>query len=344
MKTLLEKFNLDSDLFGSVADSPEVFESTSRTTTFNVGRRTPFKGSINGIEVPAFATIHEASLTRMSIIEQTSPNSGNQYKIVTGIFKPVKMTVEVVIDGETMTIQELLRSVVNASATTEIDQQTFLETASRIGLKFDDGMPLLWQQFGASEDGINHAFAMFKQAGAYSVIDDMRRKNSQINIQEAYVHDAGVPIVAFELGSVDRDESRTNQGFLNLVDATVDQFNRIVGLRKQSSMLKAEILNQTNWSQNKIADAESRAKKLLEMSRQWTTNWAGAQQIILVDKKTNKKTPQDQYAAVNAPCGRFSMIVDNKKVAVDLWKNSLNGESNTTSAPVADAVSEDLPF
>jgi hypothetical protein len=342
MKTLLEKFNLSSDLFATMGDSPEAFESNSRTTTLHVGRRVPFKGSINGVEVQAFATVNEASLTRLSVIQQTSPyDSSNQYKIVTGIFKPVKMTVEVVVDGETMTIQELLRSFVNASSANQIDEQTFLDTASKIGLKFTDGMPLLFQQFGASEDGIAHAIATFKQAGAYDALGAMTKKST--NLIEAYAHDTGVPVTSFEVGSVDRNASRTGQGFLNLVDATVDQFNRIVSLRKEASVLKSEIATQTNWSQSKVTQAETRVKKLQEMSRQWTTNWAGAQQIIRIDG-SGKKVAEDQYAAVNAPCGRFQLLIDGKKVSIDLWKNSLVSDSQSVSEPTPTVVNNELPF
>lgn len=341
MKNLLEQFNLSSDLFATMGDSPEAFESNSRTTTLHVGRRVPFKGSINGVEIQAFATVNEASLTRLSVIEQTSPyDASNTYKIVTGIFKPVKMTVEVVINGETMTVQQLLHNFVNASAKNELDEQTFLDTASKIGLKFNDGMPMLFQQFGASEDGIAHAIATFKQAGAYNALNSMTKKSD--NLIEAYAHDTGVPVMSFEVGSVDRKASRTGQGFLNLVDATVEQFNRIVALRKEASILKNEIVLQTNWSQDKIVQSESRVKKLQEMSRQWTTNWAGAQQIIRIDA-AGKKVAEEQYAAVNAPCGRFQLLIDGKKVSIDLWKNSLSANTQATQ-PTPEVVNDELPF
>lgn len=341
---LLSKFGFDADLFSAVADTPEVFETTGRTTTLHAGRRIAFKGSINGIEVPAYATLHEASLTRMSVIQQKSPYTGETYKIVTGIFKPVKMDVEVVVDGETMSLPELLRATVNASANKPVDEQTFLDTASRIGLKFNDGMPLLFQQFGASESGIQHAFDAFKAAGAVDVLGTMQNRG---NIIAAYAHESGIPVTSFELGTVDRGQSRTGQGFLNLVDATVDQFSRIVRLRKEASILKAELAAQTNWAQAKIKKAEDRIKVLGNMSRQWTTNWAGAQQIITVDEGGNL-VPKDQYAAVNAPCGRFTMVVDGKSIAVDLWKNSARAESAPVSVPAntlgEDDTDEELPF
>jgi hypothetical protein len=343
MTNILSKFGFDADLFSAVADTPEVFETTGRSTTLHVGRRVPFKGSINGIEVPAYATLHEASLTRMSVIRQKSPYTGETYKIVTGIFKPVKMTVEVVIDGETMTLAELLRATVNASAKTPVDEETFLRTASLIGLKFDEGMPMLFQQFGASETGISNAFNAFKDAGAVDVLDQMENRG---NIITAYAHETGVPVTSFEVGTVDRKQSRTGQGFLNLVDAQVDQFSRIVGLRKNANELASEITTQSNWSQDKIKKAESRLKVLRDMSRQWTTNWAGAQQIIQIDD-SGKKVVKDQYAPVNAPCGRFAMVVDGKTFNVDLWKTSARAEATATNSEVSAPSTEtndELPF
>lgn len=345
MTTLLDKFNLGGDLFATVADAPEVFETTGRTTTLHVGRRIAFKGSINGVEVPAYATLHEAHLTRMSVIQQKSPYTGETYKIVTGILKPVKMDIEVVVDGQTMSLAELLRSFVNASAQKPVDEATFLETASRIGIKFNDGMPLLFQQFGASEDGIVRAFEAFKSAGAVDVLSTMENRG---NIIAAYAHETGIPVTSFEIGTVDRSQSRTGQGFLNLVDAQVDQFSRIVRLRKEASILKNELAAQTDWSQSKVKSAEDRIKTLGNMSRQWTTNWAGAQQIITVDEGGNL-VPKNQYAAVNAPCGRFTMVIDGKPVAVDLWKNSARAESTSSTnkvnvADVAVADDDELPF
>lgn len=352
MTNLLEKFDLSGDIFSAVADAPEVFESSGRTTTLHLNRRIPFNASIPGKKnadgtqkhtpVTAYATLREASLSRMSVIDQTSPNSGNAYKLVTGVFKPVKVDIEVMIDGEMMTLPELLRAIVNQSSQKEIDEQTFLDTANRIGLTFADGMPLFWQQFGASEEGIAHAFEAFKAAGAVDVLDQIKKTGTS-TIVKAYAHATGIPVTSFEIGTVNREASRTNQGFLNLVDASVDQFNRIVGLRKEASLVNQELTAQTDWSQKKIKDAENRVKVLSDMSRQWRTNWAGAQRVIQI-AEGGKKIIKDQYAAVNAPCGRFAMIIDGQTVNVDLWKNSARAESTNTVIDTVNESGEELPF
>ena len=337
---MLKNFNLDASAFAAIADTPEAFENTGRTTTLTVGRRISFKGSINGIEVPAYATLKSAKLSRLSVLEQQSNSTGETYKIVTGILKPVVMDLEVVIDGQTMPIHEVLRAFVNENAKKPVSEQEFLATCSRLGLKFVDGMPLFFQQFGASESGIRHAVETFMANGAVDVYPSMKNPG---RIKEAYAHETGVEITSFEVGTTDRLQSKTGQGFLNLVDASVDQFSRIVSLRKDAQVLSKKIEAATDWSQDKINAAKSAVKDLLAQSRQWSSNWAGAQQVIKIDADTGSLKSEPQYAAVNLPCGRFTM----NGVAVDLWKNSATAENANMVSTIAssdDEDGDDLPW
>ena len=89
-------------------------------------------------------------------------------------------------------------------------------------MDLEGGMPFFFQQFGANIDGFKHALEAFKLAGAKDVIGQM---NNPGRIQAAYQHDAGVPVTAFEVGSVDRSKSRTEQGFQNLVDSIIENFH-----------------------------------------------------------------------------------------------------------------------
>lgn len=340
---MLKQFNLDADVFSAIAEMPEAFETTGRTTTLHVGRRVPFKGSINGIEVSAYATLKSALLTRLSVIKQESPSTGNMYKIVTGIMKPVEMDLEVVIDGQTLPLHEVLRSFVNESSKNQVSEEEFLATCARIGLKFNDGMPLFFQHFGADDDKIEHAFDVFASKGAVDVFPQMQNKG---RITRAYAHAEGVPVSSFEVGTVDREQSRTNQGFLNLIDASVDQFTRIVRYRKEAKVLRGQIDSATNWSQEKIKASEEKFKELMDISRQWSSNWAGAQQIIKIGKDGQKEY-ENKYAAVNLPCGRFTLDGE----AIDVWRTSARAENadeavvTKTSATSSAEVSDDeLPF
>lgn len=322
----LTELGLDLNLFSILAEQPEIFESTGRTNTLRVGREVSFKASINGVEVPGSAILHDARLTRLTLLEQTSPNTNKSYHLVTGIMRPVKMDLFVTIDGEKMNLIDLLHTFVN-SGDKKISREQFLETARKIGLDFENGMPFFFQQFGANIDGFKSALEAFKAAGAKDVIGKM---NNPGRIQAAYQHDAGVPITAFEVGTVDRSKSRTGQGFLNLIDATVDNFQRIVRLRKEATILGAKIDGAQGWSQEKINTAKTHRDELLAMSRQWASNWSGSQQRIVVDEK-GKKDPQNIWDPVNAPCGRFTMVVDGESVNVDLWSNSARANTSDTS-------------
>lgn len=320
--SIISKFGLDTSLFDAVAENIDDLQSNSTTKTLTVDKTISMKGSINGTEIPMYVTLREARLSRLSILEQKSPNTGKDYYLVTGVMNPVKMDVVLTVDGHDMTLKDLFYEMVTANGK-ETDRQKFEDSLVAMGMNFGNGMPLFFQQFGAAEAGFRHAIDAFRSAGA---VDVTSRIANPGRIVAAYQHQTGVPITSFEVGSVDRSKSRTNQGFLNFADAAVETFQRVYGLR-----LQAHILSQKTegLSQKQIADAEERRQKLIQLSRQWVSNWAGSQQRIVVSPSGSKE-PQDIYDPVNAPCGRFTMVVNGSPVACDLWSNS--ARANTASA------------
>ena len=87
--------------FSVLATDPASLNSNGKTTTLVKGRRVPFQATFAGISFPAYATLESAYLHRVSVIDHVSlKQNGKVSKLVTGIFKPVKMNVEVVFDGE----------------------------------------------------------------------------------------------------------------------------------------------------------------------------------------------------------------------------------------------------
>jgi hypothetical protein len=317
---MMSKFNLD-DIFGSIADT-ELFEG-SGTTTLSVGKRVPYAATINGISVPCYATLREAKLTRISMLEQTQVATGRNYWLATGIFKPVRIDLELIVEGETISLVDFLHQVAQSSAG-NLSREEFILNARRIGFNFAEGMPLFWQQFGASSEGFKHLADTFKEAGA---VDAISRISKPGRIKAAYDHKIGVPVTSFELGTVDRSKSPRNQGFLNLVDAQVNQFARILGLRKEAKLLKQQLEGNTSkLSQEQIKKINAQVKTLSDMGRQQMSNWAGAQKRIVNENGTFVE--QDQYDPVSAPCGRFTLLIDGEDVNIDLWSNSIR--ANTT--------------
>lgn len=350
MSTLLEKFNLDADVFSTVVDSPELFETSGTTTMLRVGKRVPYSASINGVSVPAYVTLNSARLTRLSLLRQEQRSTGNEYNLVTGIIKPVQMDVELVIDGQTMSLIDLLHHVAQQASGKEIAREEFVHTARRIGLNFADGMPLFFQQFGASQTGFDAAIEVFKASGATDVASNMKNPG---RIVEAWQHPGdGVEISAFELGTVDRTKSSRykhdgiGQGFLNLVEAQIEQFTRIVSLRRGVRVLKNELENNTGTlSQAEVKTLNEAIESQRAMSRQWASNWAGAQKRLVM-LKNGSFEEQDMYDPVNAPCGRFTMVVNNSPVEVDLWTNSATANNSSSQATVSvdDDDDDDAPF
>lgn len=334
---ILNKFGFDASLFDGVSDTT-LFEG-SGTTTLTLGKRVPYTATINGMSVPAYVTFNGGSLTRMSLLQQQQVSSGKDYWLATMIFNKVKFDIDLMIDGKTMSLVDFLHHVAQQASGKTIDRDEFNLIARRIGFNFDEGMPLFVQQFGASFDGFKNAVDAFKAAGAEDALKSIAAEKRG-RIKAAYSHQGGVPITQFELGSVDRAKSPRNQGFQNLVDAQIEQFTRIVGLRKQARVLRSEIENAKGWSQDKIKTAQAKVDELNKLSRQWVSSWSGAQQRIV--NNGGIYTPENQYDPVNAPCGRFTMVIGGNEIPVDLWTNS--ARANNPVAVTSTVADDDDPI
>jgi len=335
MATTISKFNLDEHLFEQIADNIDILQSTARTQMLNKDKKVNFKGSVNGVEIPASVTLKEAALSRISVLRQKSPYTGKEYFLVTGVMNPVKLDLSLTLDGQELSIVDFLYKLVTEGGKT-VDRDKFeMQHLSGLGLNFNNGMPLFFHQFGANEEGFKHAINAFKSAGA---VDVTGRIENPGRIVAAYQHKTGVPVSAFELGTTDRSKSRTGQGFQNLVDAAFDTYQRVTALRLQANLIETKM---SELPQAKIKDAQDKKDKLMQLSRQWVSNWAGSQQRITVTP-SGAKEKQDIYDPVNAPCGRFTMVVNGNDVACDLWSNS--AQANNASAPTTEPVSTEDPF
>lgn len=330
---------IGSEDFSVLATDPGSLNSNGKTTTLTKGRRVPFQATFAGMSFPAYATLESAYLHRVSVIDHVSlKQNGKVSKLVTGIFKPVKMDVEVVFDGQIVTLPNLLRAIVNRGIAVDkqVSEENFIATLEQLGIRFASGMNLFWQQFGANQEGIDKLVAAFKAAGA---VDAMHSMQNAGRIKECYQMPqrdgsdiAGPEIVSFELSRADRTQSMTGQGFLDVVDAVSENFKRIVVLRKQAAVIRQEINAKAlpeGWSQDRIAQRNQDATALVRLSQQWATVWSGAQQRIAIDKKDPSiKTPESIFDPTSAPCGRFKMIVAGQEVSIDLWTNSVRANTS----------------
>lgn len=348
-------FDLDADNYNIIAEDPTAFEKKRDTVSLVIGKEVSYNASIAGKQIPAYVTLESARLTRLSLLNQQTAN-GDQYWLATGIFNPVKLNIELLIDGNRMNMIDLLHAIINESSNTpDRTREQAINDLRNMGLNFTDGSPLFFQQMGAHEENFQAAINAFKEAGA---TDDMPRmqKNAakQLDafgnpkttgrIEVAYTLKSGVEVTSFELGKVNRAmstrsrEGFANQGFINLADAIFEQFTRASKLAKQKSLLEsAPEKNMEGWTQAQIKSAADKTSAQLvvveQMQKQLGSNWAGTQNRV-VKLKNGKMEEQARLDPVSAPCGRFTMIIDNKPMEVDLWTNKLTGTVSTPAENV----------
>ena len=342
-------FDLDANNYNIIAEDPTAFEKKRDTVSLVIGKEVSYNASIAGKEIPAYVTLESARLTRLSLLNQQTAN-GDQYWLATGIFNPVKLNIELLIDGNKMNIIDLLHAIINESSNTpDRTREQAINDLRNMGLNFTDGSPLFFQQMGAHEENFQTAINAFKEAGA---TDDMPRMRANAQkrldafgnpkttgrIEVAYTLKSGVEVTSFELGKVNRAKSTrkdfANQGFINLADAIFEQFTRASKLAKQKQFIASETeKNVGTWTQAQIKAAASQKAVIEDMQKQLGSNWAGTQNRV-VKLKNGKMEEHAQLDPVSAPCGRFTMIIDNKPMEVDLWTNKLTGTVSTPAESV----------
>lgn len=337
---LLRSYGIDTSLFEVMVTNPEEFIPQGRTTAYPVGKKVPFLGTLMGQPVEAYARTRSASLTRLSLLKQTSPHDGHEYTIVSGVMRNVGIDISVVMRNQEIALPQLLWSFVNSSLPAEqrMGYERFIATTAGMGIDLEGTMPLFFQHFGAHEEHTDEAFALFEEAGATS---DYERIKDPRRIQRALRFDDGLEVTSFELGRADRSKSRTKQGFQDLLDAVVANFERIVTLRRTAREMETDLRNQRKERVKGLTEAKIAAKQAeidakRDASRQWASNYAGAQERIKIEG-TNL-VPQGTWDPVSAPCGRIEVVLkDGTKKMLDFWSNSSNS-SPKAPQPVASSV------
>jgi hypothetical protein len=323
------------------AENPEAMELTRNTINLRIGKQIPFKGTIAGQKVNAFATLKSAKLTRLSLLRQTrkqpSSSPSPDYYIVTGAFSPVDVEVMIEDDGNYIALHEVWRHMTNALGQTQYDKEAFLAHLTRIGLNYTNGgFPLYFQQMGADEDKIEATFNLFRDLGAVDDHQAMQKAKGDGSrpqrMERTIKHDTGIPVTFFELGQVDREKVTTGQGFIDLIDAMSGQFDRVTSQRNDANVLQMELENNNDLSDAKIKKINEKIKLLRNQSMQYTAVWSGSQQITVTNSVTKQIEYTDRYAPTNAPCGRFDLLVDGETINIDLWKNSAREATSNSDA------------
>jgi len=363
MSKLSNLFGIKKGDLSLITENPDAFKSQSNTTLLRKDKQVKAKGSYsylkdpNGdpndennkvkFEFPTHITLESAYWTRLTVRDHYINRAGAETRtsqVFGGVFKPVKMKVEVEIDGQTMLLQDLVRELIieHSVAKTPEEINKIIEDSNLLS-GFKNGMPLMFQQMGASENGFQHAIEVFRSAGA---VDDLisMKGNNRFHTCYDMKNKQGLEVVSFELGSSDRSQSKTGQGFVDIPDAVIGNFLRVVENKTQNAVLRKEIEEHAaSWSQAEIKAKQAKADSALNMSRQYPIIWSGAAQRKDMTEG-GETVKRDKYDAVNAPCGRWTVLVNDETVDLDVWSNSTKRPANAVTTQVATVNTTVNPF
>jgi hypothetical protein len=334
--SVLSKYKLNNDLYGAIVSEPETLQRASTSTVLKLNQTVPHIGSIQGERIDSLITLKEAKLTYVSLVKQTQYSTGREYWITTGMMKPVRMDIELMIDGTRINLIDALHQHSCEISGIQITRDEFLMNMANMGLDLVGGQSLFFQQFGADKDKFDAFVDVFKANGAHQTINEESGKG---NIKQAYRYDDGLAVTQFEVGTTDRTESarykanNVGQGFLNFIDAIFDQFERIAGYRKAAAVKNA-LAAAPGVSEVEIAKLREQASRDMKLAGMSTSNWAGAQRRYARNGGTFDK--QDFYDLVNLPCGRLTVVTKDGPYQADFWSNKRSKVSldDTVNSPL----------
>ena len=346
--SLLEKFGYKKDEFAIALENPELFASNSTTTKIKVGEATRITGSINKIAIPTTILVKSAQWNRLTVRDhliQRQDADARISQVFGGVFNNFQAEITLEIDGVEMSLYECMKQFcVESFGNSLTDDQVNKMLESNLSLKgIRSGGPLMFQQMGAKPEGIAHAVEVFRKAGA---IDDMKSVASSKSFNTAYKivgDDAGLQVLSFELGTSDREKSKTGQGFLDIVNAVTENFARVKNHKLVAKVLQDELdKGLGSMSQEEIKDAQAKIKIETDMAKDYANCWSGAARQTKIDN--GRKIVENKYNAVNAPCGRWSVLVGGETVDFDVWSNSGKKPTQTQEQTLADISTATDPF
>ena len=344
MSDLLAKFGLDSaigDLLVESITNPTEF-SVSDNTWITTGNSVMYKASINGQPLQSRVALRPgATLNRISVENRRKYNSNSQYLLVTGTFRNVQMDIEVLHEGEWITLINMFKLLTGATDKSDAEMEIALNS---MNVKITQPQVLLFQQFGADEQQFDNLCTILEANGFHNTSVENK------NVLKVLSSDAGVPITGFQVGRMDRTESRPHgmkvngtdrvhggQGFLDFVDAQFSKYIETAQLGKTNSILNKKLVSErdqlTEEQTAQIKNALSEIKTMMSNIAQRGAGWTGTQREVEVDEILQVVTEKNTYWSQRAPIGRFNLNINGVNTPISLWRDrTADAETTTVSS------------
>lgn len=321
----------------------EGLHAESNTIRFERDNPVMYMAKLSGnTEIEARTTLRSANLTRLVKAENAyrDPTRVGTYTQVSGDFRNVHLHTEVLLGEEWVTITEFLRQIYIAlTGKTIPTEEDFRAQIRNLGYRFDGDATMLWQHFGASTESWKALDDLMQSHGAFDDTGRFTNLSRITNITKFAANAPGFEVAAIDVTSADRNQSQTNQGFTNFVDAAVESLKRTLRYRKLSKDQKAKAIGDEAMMYN------MRAQHLNQQATSWASNIAGIQERMTIDASGSvvrlgaEGAPTDHHVdPAKAQIGRMTLVIDGENTEIDLWTRP--EQRPEPKAQVADKVAK----
>jgi hypothetical protein len=352
MTSLLQKITNTSNLAKVSADEAENFGRKSTNPALVLNKRVKVPGSLNGIQIPTWATLRNAEWHRITVRDHnvaTTPSREGYVSQVVGLaMRNVHIDIELELDGQIMTmdqfIQEFVKSLI-ARKENQTDAEfdaVVREKMYNCGVRLDGGMSMFLQHMGAKQEAYQHAVELFKAAGAQDDIQSVKNSPA-FHIAYDFNKMEGLKVVSLEMVSADRSQSvmgkKYGHGFIDLPDAIFENFKRVWSHNTMIMGLEGE-LQKEGLSQERTKEIASAIKDERTMANTFFNSISGA------TRRRDASTGAElvKIDAQNIGCGRWSAVINDASVDFDVWSNSDKKPSESFTKNTISVDTSQKPF
>lgn len=353
MSDLLASFGLDADitnLLAETVDNPSEF-SVSDNTWITANKEVVYKASVNGTPISAKVFLHPgATLNRISVEKRKRYRKDGDYLLVSGTLRNVKMDISILHDNEWISFLDFFKVLSGSTHRSDAEMEIALRN---MNVNIMEPQTLMFQQFGADAVAYDNLITLLEENGFHQTPVENN------NVVNAYTSVTGIEVSGFQVGKMNRAESRPfglkiagsdkihqGQGFSDFVDAQIIKYITSATLGKETAILeKARVEQRNSLTEDQMAAIAQRLddnRKMRSNIAQRGSGWSGIQREIEVDEVLQEITEKNVFWTQRAPIGRFNLVVNNEDVPISLWRDRTNDDASGTVSQSKTTVSN--PF
>lgn len=267
-------------------------------------------------------------------LSRATSNAGRERLDVRASFADVRLGLRVIIGGEELTVTELLHGMYQEGSGQEIELSEFRTRLDAMGLKLAAPRGLFIQHMAVPIAKYEEAERWLLNHGAIDESAQLRKGTTFK--RRLHLPENTVLLDSLQVGSVDKSQVRTGQGFTDWLTSIVETYSRVT---KGWTAIAAKT-TQADATEDVEEQRELR-REISDIRRSITgssiSSWGGGQ--------LGQADGVDRWYPVNVPCGRFTVSVPADEVhghTLDFWAprggvpDAPSSVVDTTSLPADD--------